>query len=553
MPGLEKGIDPTLIGRLENEVTISRTKTWGGIETAPSYGPAVKDAAYQSRLGDPGQYPYTRGAYPQMYRSRMWTLRNIVGYGAPEDTREGLEKVLASGGNGINVVVDPPTNQGIDPDHPAIGPEVGLEGCSLPTMRDVGRLVEGVDLAKIDTAWHWTTTAYALVAAVHVDRGQALGTLQGSNMPDMLQQTLGGWGQKIVPAAFGHRNAVDQIEFCVEHSPKWALGMPQAYDLRERGLTPAGEIAVGMAIVIKTLEDLIGRGMSADRAAASIAWVSTSDTDFFEEVAKFRALRRFWARTLKERFGATEPRALRLRIACHTSGKSLVYQQPLNNLSRTAIQGLAALCGGVQSLETCTYDEPVCVPTHEARDLAIRQQQILANEVGAARVADPLGGSWYVEALTDAVEAEAVAMLARIEEVGVIEAVTNGFIERIMDEQNLTVQRELDSHERIVVGLNQFVPQEEPAPSRFRFDPSNTRKHLQRFSELKQQRDQTRWAAALQTLYDTARGGANATRAQIDALIADASIGEVWGTLRVANGYPYDPYGALEAPIRFRA
>jgi methylmalonyl-CoA mutase N-terminal domain/subunit len=543
------GIDPALVGRLETEVKMSRTRSWGGIETAPSYGPAVKDADYQAKLGDPGEYPYTRGAYPQMYRSRMWTLRNIVGYGAPEDTREGLEKVLAAGGNGINVVVDPPTNQGIDPDHPAIGPEVGLEGCSLPTMRDVDRLMQGVDLAKIDTAWHWTTTAYALVAAVHTGRGQELATLLGSNMPDMLQQTLGGWGQNIVPAAFGHRNAVDQVEFCTIHSPKWALGLPQAYDLRERGLTPAGEIAVGMAIVIKTLEDLVARGLSVDRAAASIAWVSTSDIDFFEEVAKFRALRRFWARTMRERFAATDPRALRLRIACHTSGKSLVYKQPLNNLTRTAIQSLAALCGGVQSLEACTYDEPVCVPSHEARDLAIRQQQILAHESGAARVADPLGGSWYIESLTDTLEAEAAAMLAKIEAVGVIEAVTNGIIERIMDDYNIMVQRELDSHERIMVGVNQFVPEDEPPPARFRFDPANTRAHLQRFSELKQQRDRPRWEAALRRLYATARDGNNATRAMIDALLADASIGEAWGTLRLANGHAYDPYGALQAPI----
>jgi methylmalonyl-CoA mutase N-terminal domain/subunit len=275
-------IDPALIGQLENEVKLSRTKTWGGIETAAHYGPEVRDAGYVAKLGDPGEFPYTRGAYSQMYRSRMWTLRNIVGYGAPEDTREGLLKVLAAGGKGINVVGDPPTTQGIDPDHPAIGPEVGLEGCSLPTMRDMERLLAGFDLAKIDTAWHWSNTAYVLAAAVHSNRGQPLGTLQGSNMPDMLQETLAGWGQNVVPAAFGHRNAVDQIEFCTANSPKWALGIPQAYDLRERGLTPAGEIAVGMAIIIKTLEDLAARGVSVERAAASIAWVSISDIDFFE-------------------------------------------------------------------------------------------------------------------------------------------------------------------------------------------------------------------------------------------------------------------------------
>lgn len=551
MANHDAGKSAGLITNLEAEVKLSRTRSWGGIEVEPSYGPAKRDNAYEAKLGDPGEYPYTRGAYPQMYRSRMWTLRNIVGYGAPEDTREGLEKVIAAGGNGINVVVDPPTNQGIDPDHPAVGPEIGLEGCSLPTMRDMARLVEGVDLSKIDTAWHWATTAYALAAAVHTSRGQSLATLQGSNMPDMLTQTLSGWGQNVVPAAFGHRNAVDQIEFCAANSPKWALGMPQAYDLRERGLSPAGEIAVGMAIIIKTMEDLAARGMSVAKAAGSIAWISISDIDFFEEVAKFRALRRFWARTMKERFGVTEQRALRLRIACHTSGKSLVYKQPLNNLTRTAIQSLAAICGGVQSLEACTYDEPVSVPTHEARDLAIRQQQILANESGAARVADPLGGSWYIESLTDAVEAEAIELLAKIEKAGVIEAITSGYIERLMDEYNLTAQRELDADERIVVGLNKFVPENDPAPTRFTFDPANTRIHLRRFSELKQQRDRASWEAALRHLYNRAHSGANSTQALIDALIADVTIGEAWGTLRVANGYTYDPYGALEAPIHY--
>jgi methylmalonyl-CoA mutase N-terminal domain/subunit len=205
----------------------------------------------------------------------------------------------------------------------------------------------------------------------------------------------------------------------------------------------------------------------------------------------------------------------------------------------------------VQSLEACTFDEPVCVPTHEARDLAIRQQQILANEVGAARVADPLGGSYYVEALTDQVEAEAIAMLTKIEAVGLIEAVTSGMIEKMMDDYNLQTQLELDSNERIVVGLNQFIPAEEPAPARFTFDPTNTKIHIRRFAELKQQRDSVRWAGALNDLYRVAREGGNPLQAMIDAFIADASIAEIWGTVRVAHNYTYDPYKALQAPLKY--
>lgn len=544
---------PNLFESVENvEIKLSRTKTWSGLDTDASYFPGERDAHYQENIGDPGVYPFTRGAYPQMYRSRMWTLRNIVGYGSPEDTRQGLEMVLASGGTGVSIVPDPLTTQSIDPDHPCFGPEVGLEGCSLPTLRDVGRLLDGVDLAKVDTAWHWAAMAYPLVASLHVKRGQPLATLQGSNMPDMLQETVCGWGKHLVPAELGHRITVDEVEFSVRNSPRWALGMPQAYDLRERGLSPAGEIALGMAIINKTMEDLIARGLTVDEVAPSLAWVSTSDIDFFEEVAKFRALRRYWARTMKERFGSQDLRAQRLRIACHTSGKSLVYKQPLNNLTRTAIQGLAALCGGVQSLEACTFDEPVCVPTHEARELATRQQQILANEVGAARVADPFGGSYYIEALTDQVEAAAGEMLARFEEIGLIEAIASGRIEAMMDDFNLGFQRELDGGDRIIVGVNRFVPEDEPAPTRFKFDRTSTYAHIRRFSELKQQRDQASWNASLQTVFSVTQSGNNPMQAMIDAFIADASIGEIWGTVRAAHGHDYDPYGHLQAPVTYK-
>lgn len=543
----------SLVKGIENlEVKLSRTKTWSGIETEPFYRPAAPDSTYHEKVGDPGTYPFTRGAYPQMYRARMWTLRNIVGYGAPEDTRAGVEMVLAAGGTGISIVPDPLTTQSIDPDHPAFGPEVGLEGCSLPTLRDVERLLSGIDLAKVDTAWHWAAMSYPLVASVHVKRGQSLSTLQGSNMPDMLQETLCGWGPQIVPPALGHHTTVDVVEYSVLNSPRWALGMPQAYDLRERGLSPAGEIALGMAIINKTMEDLIARGLHVDQVAPSLAWVSTSDIDFFEEVAKFRALRRFWARTMRERFGSNDIRSQRLRIACHTSGKSLVFKQPLNNLTRTAVQSLAALCGGVQSLEACTFDEPVCVPTHSARELATRQQQILANEVGAASVADPLGGSYYIEALTDQVDEAATAMLARIETTGLIEAISSGEIENMMDDFNFGFQRELDGGERIMIGVNQFVPEEEPAPPRFQFDRTNTDIHIRRFSELKQQRDKGAWSSSLQQLYGVARDGNNPVGAMIDAFIADATIAEVWGAVRVAHGLHFDPYGQVNSPVAFK-
>ncbi len=533
-------------------VKLSRTATWSGLETKASYGPEdVAETDYARDLGDPGEYPYTRGAYSQMYRSRMWTLRNIVGYGSPEDTREGIENALKMGTAGINVVIDTLSQEAIDPDHPILSADAGQEGCSLPMVSDLEILLRGIDVTKTDIAWHSTMMTYPLVAAMATRQGKDLSQLQGSHMPDHLQLRLGGWSEAIVPAGLGHRTTVDCIEYSAKHSPRWALGCPQAYDIRERGMTAAGEIAIGMAIINQTFGDLIARGMHVDQVAPSMAWVSTSDIDFFEEIAKFRALRRVWARTMKERFGSVDPRSQRLRLACHTSGRSLVYQQPLNNLSRAAVQTLAALLGGVQSVETCTYDEPICIPTEEARELATRTQQILANEIGAARTADPLGGSYYVESLTNQVEAEALAMLAKIEAIGLIKAIEDGTIESLMDDYNYRHHKELETQQRIVVGVNKYMPKTSTLPKRFRFDPTRMTAHIERFKQRKAGRDAQALAQRIDALYRIARRRENSHQAMIDALVADATIGEVWGTVRCANDLPYDPFKAIESPFTY--
>jgi methylmalonyl-CoA mutase N-terminal domain/subunit len=530
-------------------VRLSRTATWGGLETGVAYGPADAEGRdYQRDLGDPGSYPYTRGSYPKMYRSRMWTLRNIVGYGAPEDTRDGIARTLAAGSTGVDVAVDTLTAEAVDPDHPALRADVGLEGCSLPSLRDVARLLDGVDISRTDVAYHTTMMIYPMIAAFAVETGMPLERIQGSHMPDHLQLTLAGWGDKIMPADLAQRATVDCVEYASRHSPRWSLGLPQAYDLRERGLTPAAEIAVGMAIANATIAELAERGVPVDQVAPSLAWVSITDVDLFEEVAKFRALRRVWARTMKERFGASDPRSMRLRIACHTSGRSLTHQQPLNNLARATVQTLAALLGGVQSVEACTWDEPVGIPTHEARELATRTQQILAHEVGAARTADPLGGSYYIESLTDALEDEALKLLGSIEERGLVKSVQDGSIESLMDEYNYRLERELDTGERIKVGVNRFISEDRVSPPRFKFDRANIDAHIQRFVELKRHRDADRLAAAITDLYAVARRGDNPVGAMIEALRADGSIAEVWGTVRMAQGHPYDPFGVLRSP-----
>ena len=534
------------------KVKLSRTRTWSGIDTDAYYSSANPDSdPYQQRNANPGEFPYTRGIRDSLYRKRMWTIRNIVGYGAPQDTCDGIREALDMGTAGVNVVIDALSQQSIDPDHPAFGVEVGSEGCSIPNARSMEKVLDIVDITETGIAFHSTMMTYPLVAAAATRQGKAIDQIKGSHMPDHLQLTLSGWGNELVPADLCHKTTVDCIEYVVKNSPYWALGFPQAYDLRERGLPPHSEIAVGMAIVMKTVEDLLARGMDVDHIAPSLAWVSTSDIDFFEEVAKYRALRRVWANLFKERFGAKNERSLALRIACHTAGKSLVYQQPLNNLSRASIQSFAALCGGVQSLETCTYDEPVCIPTPEARELATRTQQILAHEVGAARVTDPLGGSYYVEALTDEIEHMALEQLAELEEMGLIEAVKSGHIERLADQKNMQFHQELATMERVLVGQNAYQPGTLEQPKRFRFDRSNVEAHVKDFVALKQNRDQQGWQSRLHDLYRVARGEGNFHQAMIDALIADASIGEVWGTVRMAHGYAYDPFGVIESSLDY--
>jgi len=539
------------MGHIENlELKIKRTETNSGLETQAFYGPGDVKIDYERDLGDPGTYPYTRGGYPQMYRSRMWTLRNIVGYGAPEDTRDGWEKTLAAGGTGLDTVVDSLTQHATDPDHPAFYKEVGLEGVSLPTVRDVQILTKGIDPTKVDIAWHWAILSYPMAAAAAIRDGYDLAKLQGSNMPDYLKLNISGYSD-LMPPEMGHKVLIDLLETTCLTSPKWASGFPQGYDYREAGATAHTELGVFFAIVIKTLEDLTARGkVTVDDIAPRLAWVSSSDIDFFEEIAKFRAMRRMWARIMKERFGAKDPRSMRLRVACHTSGRSLVYKQPLNNLARVAIESVAALLGGVQSLEACTYDEPVSVPTQEARELATRTQQIIAEEVGAARVADPLGGSWYIEALTDKVEAEAYKIMDQIEEQGgILKAITSGWVEGLVDKYNFELHKQLENKERIIIGLNDFVPDDDPPTRRFSFDRTNVEKHVRRFAELKQQRDNAVLNERIRTLYTTAKSGQNATWAMIDALLADGSIGEVWGTVRMAHGHSYDLFRAIETPF----
>lgn len=528
---------------------LSRTQSWSDIETKSVYTPKDVTGDYAEKLGNPGEYPFTRGSFPEMYRSRMWTLRNIVGYGTAADTRRGIEMARKAGQAGFNVVLDCVSGIGVDPDHPALLPEVGLDGCSIAHIDDLDVLLDGIDPTETDVAWHATHHIYPLMVAFAKRNGYDVSKLQGSHMPDYLKYNLDGGGEKFMSPALSHRMAIDTIEYAVKNTPKWALGYPQVYNLRERGMTPATEIALGLTIAATTFTELAERGVSVDDVAPSLAWVSAVDVDVYEEVAKFRAMRRMWARMVKERFGGQNPRGMRLRIAVHTSGRSLVYQQPLNNLTRTAIETFAAIAGGVQSVETCTYDEPIGIPTHEARELAIRQQLILAHEVGAARTADPLGGSYYIEWLTDRIEEDAMRMQADLEARGLVKSVADGYLESLMDEYNLGRQEEIESGERIIIGVNSFVPENEPESQRFSFDAAPVRDYIEDFKAKKGRRDPNVLGGAMKMVVDALKNGENAQSTMVDAFLAGATVGEMSGMLRLSVGMPYDPYMVLDNPF----
>jgi len=534
----------------ELSMRMSTTRTQSGLETQPTYSPSdLEGFDYGNDLGDPGQYPFTRGSFPMMYRSRMWTLRNIVGYGAPSDTRAGLKRAFESGSAGIDIVWDSPSQGGIDPDHPMAVPDVGTDGCSVACVDHLADLLQDIDVTRTDIAWHVTATIYPMLGALLRRQGKSLADMQGSHMPDYLITNPKGFGERLMPARLAHRMAVDTLEHVAKHTRKWACGFPQTYTARQRGVIAGGELAVGFAIVRKTLDDLVARGVDIDSVAPRLAWVCPADIDLFEDVAKYRALRRMWAKMMVERYGCTDVRSQRLRVACHTDGRALTYQRPLNNLMRATVQSLAAILGGVQSLETCTYDEAISIPTPEARHLAIATQQILIHETGVARVADPLGGSYYVESLTNSVEAKALELLEEIESRGIIEAIQSGWLEEMCDDINDRVDEEMAAGERIMVGVNAFQDTDEDVPARFDFDRTSMTQHLADFADWREKRDIPRLRAALAALKTAAASDVNIIPAMIDAFDADGTVGEVWGTFREGSGYTYDPFGVATSPL----
>lgn len=529
-------------------------RTWSGIALAASYGPSGEAPDdYAQRLGDPGAAPFTRGAHREMYRQRLWITRQLCGLDTPEATNERLRYLIRNGQTGLAIVPDTPTQLGLDSDHPLGEHSAGTQGVPLCTLDDMDRMLAGIDLAGVTASFSVPgVSAPVLLAqllAVAERRGIDPAVLRGSFQNDPLQATHTSYDAG-TPIELGMRLCIDTIEYCTRHLPAFHSTTVNAYDLRESGLNAPQEIAVAIAIAKAYLEEALTRDLDIDRIAPGMLLICGAHIDLFEEIAKFRAARRLWARMMREHFGARQERSCRLTIAVHTAGSSLYAPQPANNIVRGTVEALAAILGGCQGLDLSTFDEPVDLPSEQAAMVALRTQQILALEAGVANVADPLGGSWFIESLTDELERRMRAILDEIDGLGgMVAAVKAGWLRRLMDEMQFALQSSIERGERKVVGVNcHVIPPEQDCLLSFRGGhPTPSAAQIAAVRAHRRQRDAAAVHAALANLRSRAAGPDNLIPHFKHAVEAGATLGEVLGTVREAYGLRYDPVGAIDA------
>jgi methylmalonyl-CoA mutase, N-terminal domain len=515
-------------------------ETISGEPVEPLYGPdQLGDFDYDERLGYPGSYPYTRGPYPSMYRGRLWTMRQFAGFGTAEETNERFRYLLDHGQMGLSTAFDMPTLMGLDSDHARSLGEVGVEGVALDTVDDMETLFAGIPLDEVTVSMTINAPAAILLAFYVVaaeEKGITPDRLGGTIQTDILKEYIAQkeWCFPVAPAM---HLVTDMIEFCSERMPRWHPISISGYHIREAGSTAAQELAFTLKDGFTYVEAAIERGLAVDDFAPRLSFFFNAHIDFFEEIAKYRAARRIWARELRETYGAERPESLRMRFHTQTAGVSLTAQQPLVNVVRTAIEALAGVLGGTQSLHTNSYDEALALPTEDAVRLALRTQQVIAHESGVTNTADPLGGSYFVEALTDRLEAHAYSYFARIDELGgMVEAVENGFPQREIADAAFRYQREVDSGERVVVGVNDFRSADDEEIPILRIDPALERKQAGRLEATRAQRDSGAVERTLNGLRAGASRGDNLMAALIEAARARASEGEIVAALQEVYG-----------------
>ena len=496
------------------------------------------------RIGVPGEFPYTRGVYPSMYRGRLWTMRQFAGFGTAEDTNERFRFLLAQGQTGLSTAFDMPTLMGYDADHPRARGEVGREGVAVSSLVDVRALFHGIRLDQVTTSMTVNCSASAVLAmylAVAEEQGTPWTALGGTIQNDMLKEFI---AQKewICPPEPSLRIVVDMIEFCAREVPRWHAVSISGYHIREAGSTAVQELAFTLADGIAYVEAARQRGLAVDDFAPRLSFFFNLHNDFLEEVAKLRAARRLWASLMRERFGARDPRSLRLRTHAQTAGCSLTAQQPLNNVVRVAVQALAGVLGGVQSLHTNSLDETLALPSEGAAMVALRTQQILAEESGVTNTVDPLGGSWAIEALTDRIEREARAYIEHIDGLGgMVRAIELGYPQREIAEAAYVYQQQIDRGEKTVVGVNRYqVPEERPLEL-LRVPLEVEERQTERVRRVKRERDGARARAALARVRAAATSGENLMPPVVDAVKALCTVGEIADVYRDVFGVYRDP------------
>lgn len=505
----------------------------------------IEAANFLSDIGYPGEYPYTRGIHPTGYRGRLWTMRQFAGFGTPEDTNERYHYLLKHGQTGLSVAFDLPTLMGRDADDPLAEGEVGICGVAVSSLADMETLFRGIDLGAISTSMTINAPAVNVMAmylAVAQQQGVPLNRLRGTIQADILKEYI---AQKewIYPPEPSMRLIVDMFEYMNREVPQWNPISVSGYHIREAGSTAVQELAFTLADGFAYVEAGIARGLSVDEFVPRISFFFNSHVDFFEEIAKYRAARRIWARRMKNKYGAKSPRSMMLRFHTQTAGCSLTAQQPENNIVRTALQALAGVLGGTQSLHTNSMDETLALPSEKAVKIALRTQQILAYETGVANTVDPLAGSYFVESLTNRMEAEAEQYFEKIEAFGgVIPAIEAGFFQREIAEAAYRYQRELDRKEKIIVGVNDFIEENEKVEIPIlQISPEVERRQRQRLADLKQSRDEKKVEEALAQLRRAASEGTNVMPPLLDAVRSYATLGEQCHAMATVFGVYEEP------------
>ena len=530
-------LEPTRARRPERRASFVNTS---GLDIDPLYTPEdAPGADYAGRVGYPGEYPYTRGVQPTMYRGRVWTMRQYAGFASAEESNARYKFLLESGQSGLSVAFDLPTQTGYDSDHPLAAGEVGRSGVPISSLADMETLFDGIPLDRVTTSMTINSTASILLAlyvAVARRQGVAPASLGGTIQNDILKEYIAR-GTYIYPPGPSMRLVTDTFSYCAEHLPRFNTISISGYHMREAGANAVQELAFTFSNAIAYVEAAVEAGLAVDDFAPRLSFFFVAQSDLLEEAAKFRAARRMWATIMRERFGAENPRSQMCRFHVQTAGVTLTAQQPDNNVVRSTVQALAAVLGGAQSLHVNSKDEALALPTAASAELSLRTQQVLAAESGVTETVDPLAGSYYVESLTDRLEAEAMDYVRRIDSMGgALGALDSGFQIREIHESAYRLQREIETGERVVVGVNAHVTDSPPIADIQRIDPEQTARQLARLERVRRERDGEAVAAALGRLRAAATGSDNTVPAILAAVEAYATVGEIADVLRSVFG-----------------